>query len=90
MTRIEVRYHGRSMGQAVPHRIRRHAHPRARPELAPPPAAPTGIDYLKLIEDRHAAELASRLRYASLPGPAGAQDSEQAEPAAQPEGGEQA
>jgi putative transposase len=85
MTRIEVRYHGRSMGQAVPHRLRRHAHPRARPELAPPPpATPTGIDYLKLIEDRHAAELASRLRYASLPGPARAEDSEQ------PEGGERA
>jgi putative transposase len=65
LTTVEIRYHGRSMGQAVPHVVRRHAHPKARPELAPPPG-PTGIDYLKLIEARHAAELADRLRYAQI------------------------
>jgi putative transposase len=80
MTAVEIRYHGRAMGAAVPHRIRRHSHPRARPELAPPPPpAPTGIDYLKLIEERHAAELASRLRYADL---------SHDEPGAHAEGGE--
>jgi putative transposase len=67
LAHVEVRYHGRAMGAAVPHQLRRHSHPRARPELAPPsPAASTGIDYLKLIEERHAAELAGRLRYADL------------------------
>jgi putative transposase len=65
LTTVEIRYHGRSMGQAIPHVVRRHAHPKARPELAPPPA-PTGIDYLKLIEARHTAELADRLRYAQI------------------------
>lgn len=65
LTTVEIRYHGRSMGQAIPHRIHRHAHPKARPELSPEPA-PTGIDYLKLIEERHTAELADRLRYAEL------------------------
>ncbi|MHB2021962.1 MAG: DDE-type integrase/transposase/recombinase [Mycobacteriales bacterium] len=65
LTRVEIRYHGRSMGVAVPARIHHHAHPKARPEHAPPPA-PTGIDYLKLVTDRHAAELAGRLRYAGL------------------------
>ena len=33
----------------------------------PPPAAPTGIDYLRLVEARHTAELAEKLRYADLP-----------------------
>ncbi len=31
LTRIELRYHGRPMGQAVPHRIGRHVHRKARP-----------------------------------------------------------
>ena len=67
LTRIEVRYQGRSMGQAVPHRIGRHVHAKARPDATPPPAAPTGIDYLRLVEARHTAELAEKLRYADLP-----------------------
>ncbi len=65
LTAVEVRYHGRSMGTAVPHRIHRHAHPKARPELAPP-AAPTGIDYLNLLADRHTDQLSDRLRYAAF------------------------
>jgi hypothetical protein len=39
LTRIEVRYHGRPMGQAIPHRIGRHVHRKARPDAAPPAAA---------------------------------------------------
>jgi putative transposase len=73
VTAVEVRYHGRSMGAAIPHKIHRHAHPKARPELAPP-AAPTGIDYLKLIADRHAGELAERLRYAAFDEPDGTEE----------------
>lgn len=45
--------------------LRGHTHPMARPEAAPAPAA-TGIDYLSLIEARHAAELATRIDYAQL------------------------
>ncbi|MGH3655822.1 MAG: DDE-type integrase/transposase/recombinase [Micromonosporaceae bacterium] len=69
LTRIEVRWHGRPMGHAVPHRIGRHVHHKARPDdTTPPPAgAPTGIDYLRLVEARHTAELAERLRYSQLP-----------------------
>ena len=68
LTRIEVRLHGRSMGPAVPHRIGRHVHHKARPDdTTPPPAAPTGIDYLRLVEAQHAAELAERVRYSRLP-----------------------
>lgn len=68
LSRVEVRYAGRPMGHAVPHRISRHTHPKARSDTATPPAPPTGIDYLRLIETRHTAELAERLsvRYAEL------------------------
>ena len=40
---------GASMGAGVPHRIDRHVHPHAAVE-PPPPPAPTGIDYLALVE----------------------------------------
>lgn len=57
LTAIEVRFAGRAMGAGVARVIGRHTHPRARPEAAPPPPT-TGIDYLGLLADRHAAELA--------------------------------
>jgi putative transposase len=63
---VEVRFEGRSMGHGVAHVVRRHTHPMAKPEALPPPAA-TGIDYLGLIEARHAAELAGGIGYAGLP-----------------------
>ena len=51
---IEVRYHGRSYGPAVPHLITRHTHPKARPETPEPAPAPaTGIAYLQLVADAH-------------------------------------
>jgi putative transposase len=64
---MEVRYQGRSMGIAVPHRIGRHVHPNARPDLPPPPASATGIDYLALVAAQHRAELAVRINYTDLP-----------------------
>lgn len=66
---VEVRFEGRSMGAGVAHVVRRHTHPRARPEAAPAPAT-TGIDYLGLVEARHAAELAAGIGYAGLAPPA--------------------
>jgi putative transposase len=62
---VEVRFEGRSMGSAVAHVLRRHTHPMARPEAASPPAA-SGIDYLGLVESRHAAELANHIDYVQL------------------------
>ncbi|MDQ3293882.1 MAG: DDE-type integrase/transposase/recombinase [Actinomycetota bacterium] len=56
LTTIEVRYQGRAMGVGAARVIGRHTHPMARPEAQPPPAA-TGIDYLGLLAERHAAEL---------------------------------
>jgi putative transposase len=67
LTRIEVRWQGRSMGQAVPHLIGRHVHAKARPdESAPPEPVRTGIDYLHLVEAQHTAELAQGVQYADL------------------------
>jgi putative transposase len=77
---IEVRYGGRSFGQAAPFAIGRHAPPQARPEQPghddPPP---TGIDYLHLIGTARDSQLAERINYAALlgshdpapPGPGG-------------------
>jgi len=68
LTGIEVRWHGRAMGAAVPHRIGRHVHAKARPDdTTPPTAAATGIDYLRLVEQQHTKQLAERVRYSTLP-----------------------
>jgi putative transposase len=67
LTTLEVRYQGRPMGIAVPHRIGRHVHPDARPDQSPPTPAPTGIDYLGLVAAQHRAALAARINYTDLP-----------------------
>jgi putative transposase len=53
---------------AIPHRIGRHAHPKARPETptTEPPTAPSGIDYLHLIDAAHQQHLAEQINYAAL------------------------
>ncbi len=56
------------MGKAVVRQIRRHTHPAARPDAAPPPK-PSGIDYLGLVAARVAAEAARRIAYAEIPSP---------------------
>ena len=58
LTGIEVRWQGSPAGQAIPHVIGRHAHPKARPEQPVPPAPATGIDYMALIDATHDARLA--------------------------------
>ncbi len=68
LTTIEVRYQGRAMGAGVARVIGRHTHPMARPETVPAPPS-TGIDYLALLAERHAAELAEHApptRYSDL------------------------
>jgi putative transposase len=57
---LEVRYRDTSYGRAVPHRITRHAHPKARPETPEPAPAPaTGIAYLQLVADTHHQQVAA-------------------------------
>ncbi|MGW4995867.1 DDE-type integrase/transposase/recombinase [Streptomyces mirabilis] len=71
LTDIDVRFGGRSFGRAVPHQITRHAHQKARPETpAAVPPAPTGIDYLRLIDTERTKELGQQINYeVFLPGP---------------------
>jgi putative transposase len=66
LTEIEVRLDGRERGLAVPLQIKRHVHPRAQP-AAEKPVAPTGIDYLGLIQKRRDQELQQRIDYRNLP-----------------------
>ena len=68
LTDIDVNHHGRAVGKAVPFRIGKHVHPKAHAET-PPPVAPTGIDYLRLVADRHTRALGQRLQYAHLSDP---------------------
>lgn len=63
---IDVHHHGRRVGKAVPFRIGRHVHPKAAADAPPPTVAPTGIDYLRLIQTRHTRALGQRLQYAQL------------------------
>ncbi len=79
LTDITVHRHGRAAGPAVPHQIGRHVHPKAATDPAPAPT-PTGIDYLRLVEDRHTRSLGQRLHYAQLADPA-QPDPAQPEPA---------
>jgi putative transposase len=70
LTDIDIRYDGRPFGTAVPHRIARHVHHKARPETPAPPPAATGIDYLRLVDAEQTAAAVDglRLRYADLTG----------------------
>jgi putative transposase len=63
---VEVRHRGVPAGTAVPHRIERHSHLKARPETPAEPPPTTGIDYARLIEAAHHAQLARQVNYAAL------------------------
>ena len=65
LTRIEVEYQGRPMGQAVPHQVKRHTHPDVKPQ-APAPVQATGIDYLRLIETAHHTDVGRAINFSAL------------------------
>ena len=70
LTIIEVEYQGRPMGRAIPHQVTRHVHPAVKPD-APTPAQPTGIDYLRLLEDaHHHRAVGQMINFDALQGPA--------------------
>ena len=66
LTTIEIRLNGAPKGVAIPHRIGRHTHPKARPETPTPTPAPSGIDYMHLINATHQQHLAAQINYAAL------------------------
>jgi putative transposase len=71
LTTIHVRVRGVGAGTAIPHRIGRHAHVKARPETPPEPPAPSGIDYARLVGDAHHSELGEGVNYRALAEAAG-------------------
>jgi len=66
LTTLEVRFDGRPMGAAVAHHVHRHSHPAARPDPVTEPVLPTGIDYLRLVETRHADQQGDRIQFGQL------------------------
>jgi putative transposase len=66
LTDIDIRWEGRSVGKAVPHRIGRHTHPQARPDQVAPVVEPSGIDYLRFVEARHDHTSRHRIAYESF------------------------
>jgi len=91
LTVIEVEYQGRPMGKARPHQLTRHVHPAVKPADAPPVEA-TGIDYLRLLEDAHQAEVGHAINYTALTddiGPPDAGDPDAGDPdAGDPDAGD--
>lgn len=81
---IDVRHNGRPVGKAVPFKIGTHVHPKAATD-APPASAPTGIDYLRLVEDRHTRALGQRLHYAQLSDPPESSEADDHGPQQQPD-----
>jgi putative transposase len=73
LTELEVRSGGRTVGWAIPLRVRRHVHPKARVEPVVERPAATGIDYLGLVAARRSRELPQRIDYRNLP-PAGGEN----------------
>jgi putative transposase len=63
---VEVRWNGKPAGLATPQQIRRHTHPKARPETPATPPLSTGIDYLGIIAAEHDAAQRRRINYQAL------------------------
>ena len=51
------------MGVARPHKVARRVHPDVKAPAKKPPAQPTGIDYLRLLETAQQAELGQAIRF---------------------------
>jgi len=77
LSAIDVFLDGKPAGTATPFITRRHVH-RAVPQAAPPPPAPTGIDYLGLVAATRDEEAGTgaKINFTQLPMPAsgGGQD----------------
>jgi putative transposase len=73
---VEVRYHDRSYGTATVFHLGRHSHPKARPDHPDPPPAPTGIDYLRLVDAAHHSHLGERINYNAITTTTGPDDTD--------------
>jgi putative transposase len=77
LTDIDVRHKGKPAGKAVPFLIGRHRHAKTRTGDAEQRAEPepTGIDYLRILDQAHGAGLQAQINYAALIDPAPASGS---------------
>jgi putative transposase len=74
LTDIDVRHDKRPTGKATVFKIGRHSHPKARSESVGTgpgndqtgPAEPTGIDYLRVLDNARGKHLAQQINYAAL------------------------
>jgi putative transposase len=68
LTDIDVRHKGKPAGKAAPFVIGRHRHAKTRADDGAPRAEPepTGIDYLRILDAAHGAELQAQINYAAL------------------------
>ena len=68
LTDIDVRHKGKPAGKAVPFIIGRHRHAKTRTgdheQRAEP--EPTGIDYLKILDQAYGQDLQAQINYAAL------------------------
>jgi putative transposase len=76
---IEVRHKGQSAGTAVPFVIGRHRHAKTRAEDGGQRTepAPTGIDYLRILDAAHGEQLKAQINYAALIAPGTPGDGEE-------------
>ncbi len=65
LSEIDVRYQERNFGLAVPFKVTRHSHPKAS-KHEPKEVVSTGIDYLKILEDKHQRDLGTSIGYRDL------------------------
>ncbi len=68
LTDIDVRHKGKPAGKAVPFVIGRHRHAKTRADDGGQreQPEPTGIDYLRILDAAHGAELQAQINYAAL------------------------
>lgn len=66
LTRLDVFWEGRPVGEAVPFVVRRHVHHQVPPE-PPAPAPPTGVDYLGMVLAAHDEQLLGQIAFRDLP-----------------------
>lgn len=79
LTVIEVEYQGKSMGQAVPHIIGRHVHPKVKPQTSAAAEA-TNIDYLRLLNAAQQREFGQAINFDALTGPASTETTSDSNP----------
>jgi putative transposase len=68
LSRLDVYWEGRPFGSAVPFVIGRHVE-RQVPPPTPPTAAPTGVDYLGLVQAAYEEQTLGKIAFRDLPEP---------------------